>query len=60
MGKQHVSLGHKYIVKVTGLGHSGEGVGKYEDFTIFIPGAIAGETVKVKINEVKKLRQRCN
>jgi 23S rRNA (uracil1939-C5)-methyltransferase len=43
-----------YILEIMSLGHSGEGVGKYEGFTIFVPHALPGETVEVKITEVKK------
>jgi len=43
-----------YTVQITSLGHSGEGVGKYEGFTIFVPHALPGETVEVKMTEVKK------
>lgn len=32
----------------------GDGVGKIEDFAVFVSGAHEGETVKVKITEVKK------
>jgi 23S rRNA (uracil1939-C5)-methyltransferase len=43
-----------YTLDIVSLGHSGEGVGKYEGFTIFVPYALPGETVEVKIMEVKK------
>ena len=39
---------------VTGLGSTGEGVGKTEGFTVFAVGALPGENVKVKLNIVKK------
>lgn len=46
---------HKiYDISVTGIGVSGEGIGKAEGFTVFIPGAIPGETVKARIHLVKK------
>ena len=41
-------------VTIEGYGHEGEGVARFEDFTIFIPGALKGETVKAKVTEVKK------
>lgn len=41
-------------LKVTGLGSTGEGVGKTDGFTVFAIGALPGETVKVKLNVVKK------
>lgn len=56
MAKQQIPIqtGNEYILSITGLGHSGEGVGKYEDFTVFVPFALPGETVRVKIDMVKK------
>ena len=51
---QPVIRNNTYTVDIVSLGHSGEGVGKYEGFTIFIPHALPGETVEVKITEVKK------
>ncbi|MCX7780677.1 MAG: 23S rRNA (uracil(1939)-C(5))-methyltransferase RlmD, partial [Negativicutes bacterium] len=43
-----------YEIAIHNLGHSGEGVGRYQDFTVFVPGALPGETVEVKITTVKK------
>ena len=44
----------KITLKVTGLGSSGEGVGKADGFTVFAHGALAGETVEVELEQVKK------
>lgn len=44
----------KINVKVTGLGSSGEGVGKVDGFTIFAHGALTGETVEVELERVKR------
>ncbi len=49
-----VEKGQTYTIDITGLGHSGEGVGRYQDFTVFIPGALPGETVEAVITTVKK------
>lgn len=43
-----------YIIDITGMGYEGEGVGKLNNFTIFIQGALKGETVKAKIVKVSK------
>lgn len=43
-----------YVVEIKGMGYEGEGVGKIDDFTIFIPGAIKGEKVNAKIVKVNK------
>lgn len=49
-----VRKGNTYELTINGLGHSGEGVGRFEDFTVFVPYALPGETVSVKITEAKK------
>ena len=52
--KPPVKAGGTYTVEFTGLGHSGEGVGRYQDFTVFVPHALPGEVAQVQIQEVKK------
>ncbi|MFC7441864.1 23S rRNA (uracil(1939)-C(5))-methyltransferase RlmD [Laceyella putida] len=49
-----VQQGQVIQLEVTGQAHDGAGVGKYEGFTIFVPLAVPGETVKVQIELVKK------
>jgi 23S rRNA (uracil1939-C5)-methyltransferase len=44
----------EYTVKIDSLGYEGEGVAKLDRYPIFIPGALKGETVKVKIVKSKK------
>ena len=36
-------------VDIIDNGFKGEGIAKFEDYTIFIPGLIKGEVAKVKI-----------
>lgn len=43
-----------YEVDITGFGYEGEGVGKVKDFTVFVQGALKGETVKAKIVKISK------
>ncbi|BCJ87099.1 23S rRNA (uracil(1939)-C(5))-methyltransferase RlmD [Effusibacillus dendaii] len=46
---------NQYIeLDITGQGHEGEGIGRYEGFAVFVPGAIRGERVKAKIVKVQK------
>lgn len=52
--KPPVKQGDNIIMQITGLGSSGEGVGKYEGFTVFVKGALLEEEVRVKIALVKK------
>ena len=48
-----VQLGRTYTFPITGLGHSGEGVGRAEGFTVFVRYALPGETVTARIEEVR-------
>ena len=43
-----------YIMTIDNMGYEGEGVGKIENFTIFVAGAVVGEKVKVKIVKISK------
>lgn len=43
-----------YIINIDNYGHEGEGVGKIDNFTVFVKGAIKGEQVKVKLIKVNK------
>jgi 23S rRNA (uracil1939-C5)-methyltransferase len=43
-----------YEIDIAGMGYEGEGVGKIEDFTIFVQGALLGETVKIRIVKTSK------
>ncbi len=49
-----VQVGSCYDVLVHGVGSHGEGVAKYEGFTVFVPNALPGEVVRVYVEEVKK------
>lgn len=43
-----------YTVKIDDLGNRGEGIGSIDGFTIFVPGGIPGELIRVKITILKK------
>lgn len=49
-----VKQGDNITLTVNGLGSIGEGVGKYEGFTVFVKGALPEEEVRVTITLVKK------
>jgi len=49
-----VNLGEDYDLIISGYSHQGEGIGRIDNFTVFVPGAILAERVRVKITEVKK------
>lgn len=44
--KPPLTAGKEYMIEIAGLGHSGEGVGRWRDFTVFISNAIPGEEIK--------------
>ena len=48
-----VQLGRTYTFSINGLGHSGEGVGRIDGFTVFVRYALPGETVTARIDEVR-------
>lgn len=50
--KMDIEKNKEYIVDIIDNGYEGEGIAKINDFTIFIPGAIKGEKVKVIIVKV--------
>ncbi len=54
MTSQPVERGGIYEIEITSLGHSGEGVGRYHGFTVFVPGALPGEKVAVTAEVVKQ------
>ena len=44
----------EFVVDIVDCGMNGEGIAKVDGFTVFVPGAIAGEKVKIKIVKVLK------
>jgi len=49
-----VEKNKEYVVDVQGMGYEGEGVSKIDNFTIFIPGALENEKVKIIIVKINK------
>ncbi|AKL96667.1 23S rRNA (uracil-5-)-methyltransferase RumA [Clostridium aceticum] len=43
-----------YTVEIEDIGHTGEGVGRIEGFTVFVEGGIPGDIVKIKLKTLKK------
>jgi 23S rRNA (uridine2552-2'-O)-methyltransferase len=48
-----VAAGDELTVDVVDEGAEGDGIAKVEGFTVFVPGASAGETVDVVVDDVK-------
>lgn len=54
MDNMKLSLDQQIDLDVRSLGSSGEGVGTYEGFIVFVEGALPDERIRVSISEVKK------
>ncbi|MFC7204914.1 23S rRNA (uridine(2552)-2'-O)-methyltransferase [Haloferax namakaokahaiae] len=57
VGKRYLTApvrsGDELEVEIIDVGSEGDGIAKVEDFTVFVSGTEAGETVRVKITDVK-------
>ena len=51
---QPVELNKIYEIEILNIGSSGEGVGRIENFTVFVENALPNEKILAKIIEVKK------
>lgn len=49
-----VEVGQEVVVNINGYATQGEGVGKVDGFTVFVPGTLDGEKVRTRIELVKK------
>ncbi len=49
-----VQKGKRYTIAIERMGKNGEGIGKIDNFTIFVPFALPKETVEISIETVKK------
>ena len=54
MKKIPVSLGESYEIMIDNISHQGEGIGRVENFAIFVPDVIKGEKIRTKIVEIQK------
>lgn len=56
MSKKQLSMkiGQKIKLSIESLAYGGEGVGRYEGFTVFVPDTAPGDQVEVKVTELKK------
>ncbi|WP_254542990.1 23S rRNA (uridine(2552)-2'-O)-methyltransferase [Halomarina pelagica] len=48
-----VRAGDELDVEVEDVGNEGDGIAKVEGFTVFVPGTEAGESVRVRVEDVK-------
>jgi len=49
-----LKIGDKISLTIHDIAFGGEGVGRIDDFVVFVPFVIVGETVEAEITEVKK------
>ncbi len=54
MASAKLEEGKTYELEITDVSKDGNGIAKYGDFTVYVPGARKGEKVKVTIVKVKK------
>ena len=53
-GAVPVKKGDVVSLSIADLTHQGEGVGRYEGFTLFVPSALPGDTVEAQVISTKK------
>ncbi|MEK3826936.1 23S rRNA (uracil(1939)-C(5))-methyltransferase RlmD [Paenibacillus sp. FSL K6-1558] len=49
-----VSKNDETVIEIIGMNHDGEGVGRADGYTLFVQGALLGETVRVRVMKTKK------
>ncbi|WP_339189843.1 23S rRNA (uracil(1939)-C(5))-methyltransferase RlmD [Paenibacillus sp. FSL R5-0490] len=49
-----VSKNEETVIDIIGMNHDGEGVGRANGYTLFVQGALPGETVRVRVIKTKK------
>lgn len=49
-----VSKNEETVIHIIGMNHDGEGVGRANGYTLFVQGALPGETVRVRVMKTKK------
>ena len=49
-----LKIGDKITLNIHDLAFGGEGVGRVDEFVVFVPFVITGETVTAEVTEVKK------
>ncbi|MBQ3621137.1 MAG: translation initiation factor IF-2 subunit beta [Methanosarcinaceae archaeon] len=54
VAKTAVSLeeGNTYTVTIEAVGSKGDGIAKFDKYTIFVPGAAKGQTINVRIKKI--------
>lgn len=43
-----------YEIEIIDIGEGGEGIGKVNDFTLFVPGGLMGDVIEIRVLKIKK------
>ena len=54
MATRVAGIGQVLQLQIEGLAHDGQGVGRWQDVALFVPGALPGETVSVRVRRLAK------
>jgi 23S rRNA (uracil1939-C5)-methyltransferase len=54
MATRVAAIGEVLQLQIDGLGHDGQGVGRWRDMALFVPGALPGEQVSVRVRRVAR------
>lgn len=49
-----ITRGKRVILEIKGMNHAGEGVGRFDGFTVFVPWSVPGDRVEVEVISVQK------
>ena len=52
--KEPISTNEHFEMKIIDMGAEGEGIGKINDYIVFVPQAVTGDTVEVELIKAKK------
>lgn len=50
--QESIEEGGEYDVRIDAVGSKGDGIAKVDKFTIFVPGAAKGDTLKIRIKRI--------
>ncbi len=56
--KPPVRKNQEIQLHIEGLSHEGEGVGRFDGFTLFVPGSVPGDTVSARVISLQKTYAR--
>ncbi|MDI4648081.1 23S rRNA (uracil(1939)-C(5))-methyltransferase RlmD [Cohnella hashimotonis] len=49
-----VAVGDSVVIDIVGMTHEGQGVGRVEDYTLFVSGAVPGDRVQAEVQSIGK------